>query len=171
MVITCGNCGITVEANQISAPVAGVLFLWCPSCHDGSVKTIGGVVFPIAPAAGMVKGLPEDVERSWQETRRSYSVGAYTACEMMCRKILMHIAVDKADAAEGSTFSGYVDALERSGWITPGLSGAAAQIKNRGNAANHELPASNEADTRTTMYITEYLLKGMYELPPLIVTT
>lgn len=35
---------------------------------------------------------------AWDEARRAHAAAAYTAAEIMCRKILMHIAVDKADA-------------------------------------------------------------------------
>jgi hypothetical protein len=41
------------------------------------------------------------------------------------------------------------------------------KIRDRGNTANHELPASTEDEARTTLAITEYLLKGTYELPHL----
>jgi hypothetical protein len=45
--------------------------------------------------------LPPEIEMAWNEARNAYSVAAFTASEMMCRKILMHIAVDVAGAPCG----------------------------------------------------------------------
>jgi hypothetical protein len=83
---------------------------------------------------------------------------------MMCRKILMHVAVDSAGSAPGKHFAEYVNDLEAKGFITTGLTDVVDQVRDRGNAANHELPASTEAECRTTLAITEHLLRGVYEL-------
>ena len=87
---------------------------------------------------------------------------------MMCRKILMHVAVDKAGSAPGKSFVDYVNELEAEGYITKGLKDVVDQIRKRGNVANHELPASTEQDSLLTMTITEHLLEGLYELPGMV---
>jgi hypothetical protein len=86
---------------------------------------------------------------------------------MMFRKILMHIAVEQASAAVGKNFTEYVDALDQAGYIAPGMKPVVDQIRKRGNAANHDLPASTEQESLATMAITEHLLAAMYELPSL----
>ena len=48
-----------------------------------------------------------------------------------------------------------------------GLKPVVDQIRNRGNKANHELPASSEQESIATMTITQHLLSGVYELPVL----
>lgn len=132
--ITCGSCGKNVSADVVygwppghqaqamaNAPNA-TLWLQCPNCSEGSVKARNGnVVHPVAPTGRNVSGLPRDVEKAWQEARLAHSVGAYTASEMMCRKILMHLAADVAGSGAGLSFEGYVNDLEAKGYIMTNL--------------------------------------------------
>jgi len=166
MVITCGNCGVRVEA-VTKAQTPPIFWLQCPSCGDGSVRVKSGVVYPPAPAGGTIKNLPDDVAKAWREARTAHAVAAYTAAEMMLRKILMHVAVDVAGSKSGEQFLSYVDDLEGAGYITPRLKPVIDKLRRRGNIANHELPASTEDDSLTTLTITEYLLRGIYEMPGL----
>jgi Domain of unknown function (DUF4145) len=149
-------------------PGGDVLWLQCPICGDGSVKTRDGAVYPPASAGGTVPGLPADVERAWREARTAHAVAAYTASEIMCRKILMHVAVDVAGSLPGKRFAEYIDDLESSGYITAGLKPTIDSVRGRGNIANHELPASTEQEALTTLKITEYLLRGTYEISGLV---
>lgn len=180
MSITCGNCGQGVAADvvreggggnpsRVAAPVAGGFVLWlqCPACRDGSVMTASGAVYPVAPTGSPVKNLPPDTAQAWREARTSHAVAAYTASEMMCRKILMHIAVEEAKSKPGDTFAHYIDALEKAGYFPPGLKDAVDKVRQRGNTANHDLPASTEGDSISTLKITEHLLRGIYEIPSL----
>jgi hypothetical protein len=184
--ITCGHCGRSVGAEvvaiegytqqnlgQLHNPgqkVPDKLTLWirCPTCKGGSVKTAEGDVFPSAPAGRLVAGLSPEVEQAWREGRSAHAVAAYTAAEMVFRKILMHVAVDKAGSAPGRGFIDYVNDLESGGYITTGLKGVVDQVRKRGNTANHELSASTERDSLLTMTITEHLLEGLYELPAMV---
>ncbi len=127
-----------------------------------------GVVHPPTPAGGRVPNLPSDVEGAWREVRTAHAVAAYTAAEIMCRKILMHLAVDVVGSAVGRTFAEYVTDLDGAGYVAPGLRPVIDQIRQRGNTANHDLPASTEQDSLTTMAITEHLLRTIYELPGLV---
>jgi hypothetical protein len=139
----------------------------CPHCGDGSVRVSRGLVYPPAPAGGRVKNLPPDVEEAWREACTSHAVASYTCCEIMCRKILMHVAVDTAKSQAGKKFFEYVNDLEAGHYFTPALKPVVDQVRARGNIAAHELPASSEADSLTTLRITEHLLRGIYELPNL----
>jgi hypothetical protein len=87
---------------------------------------------------------------------------------MMCRKILMHLAVDVAKSDVGKSFVQYVGDLEATGYIVKGLAPVVDQVRHRGNVANHELPASTEQDSLVTLQITEHLLRAIYELPGLV---
>lgn len=166
--IKCGNCGEGVAAAIVAQHGGGVLWLLCPSCENGSVRVNSGAVWPVAPAGGSVASLPDDVAQAWREARSAHAVAAYTASEMMCRKILMHLAVDVAGSAPGGTFKGYIEHLDEAGYISTGLKPAIEQIKDRGNGANHQLPASTEAESLVTLQITEHLLRSTYEIPGLI---
>jgi hypothetical protein len=185
--MTCGHCGKDVGAEIVHAdgitssalaaatvdlPVGVALWLRCPVCGEGSVRTKIGprkpsVIYPGARPGRDIPNLPRDLDAAWGEARSAYSVGAYTAAEMMCRKILMHLAVDVAKGKPGKSFVQYIDDLESSGYIMAGLKPVVDQVRDRGNKANHELPASTEQDSRTTLTITQHLLIGIYELPAL----
>jgi hypothetical protein len=130
--------------------------------------TISSAVYPTAPAGRSVEHLPEDVAQAWREARTAHAVAAYTASEMMCRKILMHVAVGVAKSPEGKSFTSYVDDLDTAGYITAGLKTVVDQVRKRGNTANHDLPSSTEKDSVLTLTITEHLLEGVYELPGMV---
>lgn len=177
--IVCGHCGQGVSADvvlqkTVTRNVDGIPthdsvdWLQCPNCRDGSVKTVGGAVYPAAPAGRAVDHLPADVEQAWREGRTAHNVAAYTAAEMMFRKILMHVAVDKTGAEPGARFAEYVDRLASANLIVPALRPVVDQVRHRGNEANHGLPASTEQDSRQTMAITEHLLSVVYELPAMV---
>lgn len=125
-------------------------------------------VFPGPLPGQQVADLPVDVASAWQEARSAFSVNAFTCAEIMCRKILMHVAVDAAKSAPNKKFIEYLDDLDRAGFIASGLRPAVARIKDRGNVAAHDLPASTDADAVLTLRITEHLLQSIYELPGLM---
>lgn len=50
-----------------------------------------------------LSGLPDDVHDLYDEARLCTSTGAYTSAVLTCRKILMHVAVEKG-ASEGENF-------------------------------------------------------------------
>jgi len=79
----------------------------------------------------------------------------------------MHVAVGAAGSKVGLGFKEYVTNLCSKGYVPAGLNDVVMKIRDRGTAANHELPASTEADSRATLMITQHLLKGIYELPGL----
>jgi hypothetical protein len=162
--IICGSCSLGVAAEVVwqSKVHTRRTAMVCPSCAEPSVRLASGAVYPTAPAGGTVKNLPADVEQAWREARTAHAVAAYTASEIMCRKILMHLAVDVAQSKAGKTFVDYIDDLERAGYIATGLTPTVDTIRGRGNAANHELPASTEAESLTTLGITEHLLTSIY---------
>ena len=115
--ITCAHCSHAVAAEVMAGgasarPPTSVLWLLCPNCGDGSVRTADGGVYPPAPSGGTVTGLPADVERAWREARTAHAVAAYTASEIMCRKILMHVAVDVAGSQPNKKFAEYINDLE-----------------------------------------------------------
>ena len=111
--------------------------------------------------------VPDAVNDVWREARSAYGIGAYTASETTCRKILMHLAVDVAGAMRGKTFVEYVNVLDAEGYIAKGLRQVVDQIRTRGNTANHKLPSITEVEAAQTIPIVEYSLHSIYELPAL----
>jgi hypothetical protein len=169
----CGWCLHDVGAEVVSGPSAtstevllgATMWLRCPNCGEGSVKPKHGSPVPGAAPGGVIGNLPPDVAGAWADARAAYSAGAYTASEMMCRKILMHIAVDVAGSEPGKSFVEYVNDLQGKGYITTGLLGVVDRVRQRGNDANHELRSSTQQDATVTFQITDHLLRSTYELP------
>jgi len=90
-------------------------------------------------------------------------VNAFTATEAVCRKILMHIAVDKG-AKEGQTFASYIDHLEKAGYVTPPMHEWVKLIKDHGNEAQHQLRSPERQRAESTLLFTAQLLRSVYEM-------
>ncbi len=69
-------------------------FLICPCCGVGSVM-LDDFIYPPRLEGDGLRGLDEKVGSAYREARICFSHEAYTASVMMCRKILMHVAVNK----------------------------------------------------------------------------
>jgi hypothetical protein len=112
---TCGHCSNQVTGlvvAQASNKYGGQsLWLRCPNCQEGSVKVAHGAVLPGLPFGPSVEGLPADIQDAYEEARQCMAVQAFTAAELICRKILMHVAVEKG-AKAGESFTAYLTHLE-----------------------------------------------------------
>lgn len=162
--ITCPHCDRDVVAAVLAAydHAPSAKWLRCPGCGKGS--TINDNALTPSPLPGeMVDGLPADVDSAFKEARRSLGASAYTASELMCRKILMHVAVDK-HADPGKTFAYYLNYLESQGHLTPPMKPWVDMIRQNGNIATHEIPATDEHRALTTLSFTTQLLRLVYEM-------
>ncbi|WP_179255692.1 DUF4145 domain-containing protein [Streptomyces sp. SS07] len=120
-----------------------------------------GKQFPGPKVGGDVLGLPSDVEQAYEEARSCAGVNAYTATEVMCRKILMHVAVDKG-AESGKAFAFYLSYLSDKGYVTPPMRPWVDEIRKNGNVAVHEIPATDPKRALGTLIFTEQLLRMVY---------
>lgn len=164
--ITCGHCGREVLAAVIAdvhSESPEVRWLRCPSCGRGLVLNAGNVMSPSAPAGEMVEGLPPETEAAYAEARGAMGVGAYTAGELMCRKILMHVAVDKG-AGGNKSFAHYIDYLTSKGYITPPMKPWVDQIRKNGNESTHEIPPADKDRALGTLAFTTQMLRLVYEM-------
>ncbi|WP_082598566.1 MULTISPECIES: DUF4145 domain-containing protein [unclassified Kitasatospora] len=161
---TCGHCGreavAAVIAEATTQGTQSVRWVRCSGCHAGSVYSTDSQFPAPLPGEGL-DGLPEDIKSAHQEARSCAGVEAYTSCEMMCRKILMHVAVDKG-AQEGKTFATYIEYLETGGYTTPPMKPWVDIIRKNGNVAVHEIPATNKDRALSTLIFTEQLLRTVY---------
>ena len=169
---SCGHCGRMVSAAVVaytyvyeqSTYIPTARWIRCTSCGAGSFVSHDGDVYP-GPSVGRdVDGLPDNVQVAYDEARRCAQVNAFTACEMTCRKILMHIAVDKGAAATGLSFKGYVDYLEDNHHVTPAMKPWVDVIRKHGNIAVHDLPHVDRERALGTLTFTEHLLRNVYEM-------
>lgn len=162
--ITCAQCKRDVHAAVVAAAGHGPQVQWlrCPSCDYGSV-TNWDVLAPSSIPGEDVDGLPTDVQSAYGEARSCLGAGAFTAGELMCRKILMHIAVDKG-ALEGKTFAEYLTHLESAGYLTATMKPWVDQIRQNGNISTHEIPAASKDRAFATLAFTTQLLRLVYEM-------
>lgn len=108
--------------------------------------------------------MPPDVASVYNEARECTSDRAFTAAVLACRKLLMHIAVERG-AEAGKSFAHYVDYLAKKHFVPPGSEKWIDRIRTTGNEANHEIVLMKQGDAEDLINFLEMLLKFMYEFP------
>ncbi len=174
---TCGYCGNKVSSEKGyvigqrgdgSGDVAGGIYI-CPNCQGPTFITLKNQRIPDEPFGNEVLNVPEDMSLIYEEARKSASTNCYTAAVLLCRKILMHIAV-KEGADEGKNFLHYVNYLADQGYVPPNGRDWVDHIRKKGNEANHEIVIMGREDARDLLIFVEMLLKFIYEFPGMIST-
>jgi hypothetical protein len=160
----CGHCQRDVSGIVVALYQAGydhIDWLICPSCGKGSVHS--GDVFP-RPIYGLdIEGLPTKVFEAYQEARNCMSVSSYISCELICRNILMYVAVEKG-AKPNLSFVDYLSYLEAKGYITATMKEWVSLIREHGNDAAHDLELPNMTRAECTFMFTLELLRLVYEM-------
>ena len=85
---------------------------------------------------------------------------------MVCRKLLMHIAVEEG-ANEDKSFKYYVDWLEENHYVPPNGKDVVEYIREKGNEANHEIVPMEKEDAEALIGFLELFMKFIYEVPQL----
>ena len=169
----CGFCGAYVAPNRgYFAEVAYGDTPWiliCPNCQNPTFR-FGEVQVPAPVYGNKVSHVPTEVCSLYDNARRCMSVSAYTAAVLVCRKLLMHIAVEK-NAPEGKSFLEYVEYLCEKGYVPPDGKGWVDHIRTRGNEANHEIAEVSRTDAEALISFSEMLLRFVFELPARIPDT
>lgn len=171
----CGFCGASVApdkgwfaarpggSGQASAAIASIYI--CHHCQGPTFFDPSGRRFPGAAFGDGVKDISDEgIATLYDEARRSSAASAYTAAVLCCRKILMHVAVEKG-AREGQSFVAYVEHLAAKGYIPPGARDWVDHIRTKSNEANHEVVVMSAADAEELLSFTGMLLKVVYEFP------
>jgi hypothetical protein len=130
-----------------------------PTFFDQTGKQYPGVAF-----GDSVGHLPVEVATLYEEARNSMTVNAFTSVVLICRKLLMHLAVEKGAPANKS-FLEYVEYLAAQGFVPPNGKGWVDYIRKKGNEANHEIKVMAEKDAKDLVTFSEMLLKFVYEFP------
>jgi hypothetical protein len=171
---TCGHCGASLAsergfAGEVHEGRGGHVFehtyiYVCHYCHQPTYVG-GGRQTPGVPYGIHVTDIADAAVRElYDEARRATSAGCYTAAVLCCRKLLMHIAVDK-DAKEGESFACYVDYLASKGYVPPDARDCVDHIRKKGNEANHEINIMKPPDAEELLDYIGILLKLIYEFP------
>lgn len=137
----------------------------CPNCSEPTYfDKISNQQIPGTLFGEDVFSLPENVEKTYHEARLSSAIGAYTASVLICRKLLMNIAVEKG-AQEGLKFIQYIEYLSDKGYVPPDGKGWVDHIRNKGNDATHEIKIMDAEDAHDLISFIGMLLKLVYEFP------
>lgn len=142
-----------------------IRYILCPTCAHASIwhKDTNEII-PSSNPGKKIEGLSPIVESVYEEARKCFSVGAYTANELLCRKLIMNIAVDKG-AQENQSFKHYIEYLEQENFITSMIKNWADRIRDNGNEATHEIDTPNKKRAKSTFLFTIQLLTIIYEMP------
>jgi uncharacterized protein DUF4145 len=116
-----------------------------------------------SPAHGNdVEHVPEDINKLYNQARNCMKQSAYTATVLLCRKLLMHIGVEKG-APTGKNFLEYVNYLSDKNYVPPDGKVWVDHIRKKGNEANHEIVIMGQEDAKDLINFLEMLLKFIYE--------
>lgn len=160
----CGYCGKDVASNKgyfTDGNPKGNIYI-CHKCNKPTL-VFEGKQFPGELPGKPVENLPKEIDDLYLEAQRCVSAGAFTACILVCRKILMHIGHDKG--AKGANFFEYVNFLHEKHYIPPDSEGWVHYIRQKGNEANHEIVIADRDEAIGLLVLTEMLMRIIYELP------
>jgi len=166
MGFTCGYCGREAAPNKMYQDTNSIgRILICPSCTQPSFFGAGSLQVPSVRMGRDVAGISsKDIATLYNEARDCTSAGAFNATVMICRKILMNLAVQHG-AEENKNFLHYVDHLTNSGFVPPQGRQWVDAIRTKGNEANHEIALMDKKDAQLILHFTEALLRFNYEMP------
>ncbi|OOH99210.1 hypothetical protein BIW15_23025 [Vibrio sp. SALL6] len=171
----CGYCGDKVsstkglpigEHGDGSGQVIGGIWI-CSNCHAPTFFSPNHGKFPESSFGNAVSHVPEELYSLYKEARRCTSQNCYTAAVLLCRKILMNIAVELG-AEAGKSFVTYINHLSVENYIPPNARHWVDHIRQKGNEANHEVHAMTVDDAKELVLFTEMLLKLVFEFPKLV---
>lgn len=167
----CGYCGADTApaqgyyANPDNTGHQGWILI-CTNCNRPTfIDRFRSSIISTTPAAKMgkeVSGLPTDVEKLYDDARLCTSAGAYTAAVLSCRKILMHVAVEKG-ATPNKSFIEYVEFLADKNYIPHDGRDWVDYIRTKSNEANHEIQVMTAEDAEDLITFVEMLLRLVYE--------
>lgn len=172
IVIACPFCSGT-QAVKIAYTLADyeppqVLWARCVNCKCGFVIN-NGAISPAPMPLTAIRGLDPETEVAWQEIRSCLGAGANTAAVHMCRKVLLHIAVEEGlpesdDRGWAPSFAACIDYLVERGDVTPRMKPWVDKIRNVGNEGAHELKQIPADKALLVARFTMQLLVVMYEI-------
>ena len=165
---TCGYCHNRVAVDSGYGNLSeGTDIRICSHCDNPTFFSNKDGQIPGVLQGITVKNLPDDVKNLYNEARRCMAVSAYTSVVMLCRKLLMHIAVEKG-AEKNKKFYVYVNWLDENNYIPPDGKGWVNYIRDKGNDANHEIQLMNHQDAEKLMAFIGMLMKIVYEFPSML---
>ncbi len=168
MSYVCGYCGNKVAPDQgygarhKNTGAYRYIFI-CPNCAQPTYFADGGKQTPSVRIGNDVADITDSgVSVLYNQARDCISVGAYTASTLLCRKILMNLAVQYG-AEAGKSFIEYIDYLDNAGHIPPNGKAWVDRNRAKGNEVAHEIRLIEENEALQIIKFTELFLKFSYE--------
>jgi len=172
----CGYCGTKVSSDrgyrgvkQVTRnhrPDSQPIFIYiCSGCKQPVYFDEHFVQHPSSIYGENIENIPkEEIKILYNEARHCSSCGAFSAAVMCCRKLLMHIAVDKG-APENKKFIEYIDYLVDNHYIHDESKEWVDLIRLIGNDANHEIKIMTEKDAKLLIDFISMILKILFDYP------
>ena len=180
--VTCPDCGsgtmLAIAQGDLPATAKKELsggssaWLMCNVCGMGTFamgySSSPAKLYPRAKPLNLPNYLDEDVRKTALEALGCYTVDAFTACTLMCRKIIFHMAVDAGlpeknergfapsffDCVEHLVEEGYITKRQKEQWVD--------SVRVWGNTATHELDSLDGKVALSALEFTFQLLKMVY---------
>ncbi len=173
----CGYCGNQVASAEgySTQDTLGARILICPLCNFPTIFLRSSVSsqpiqIPDVLPGVLVPDVPESLASLYEEARASVAAGAFTASVLVCRKMLMDLAVEQGDEyRRGKQFFDYVKYLATTIFAPPHGEDWLNKIREQGNKATHELGTMSKDDALLLIKFIEMLLRMLYEFPALLV--
>lgn len=171
----CGYCNTNVSSvkgyklghhGDGSGEQIGALYM-CPNCGGPNFFAPTNRRYPSPALGNTVQHVPNDLNDLYEEARRCTGEGCYTSAVLLCRKMLMNIAVTQG-AKEGLKFIEYVIYLSDNGYTPPNGKHWVDHIRKKGNEATHEIAIMEEDDAKELIVFIEMLLRFIYEFPSMV---
>lgn len=169
----CGYCSSIVSSEKGirlgvhddgSGLIEGRGIYICPNCKGPTFFDLNDVQHPGSLVGAELEHIPEDIKVIYQEARRCISVNANTGAVLLCRKLLMNIAVSLGAVIDKS-FAYYVQFMFDEGHITKNSLEWVDHIRKQGNSATHEIVIMTNEEAKLTLLFTEMILKNNFEYP------
>lgn len=160
---TCGYCSSFVAPDRGYYGNKSKICI-CPYCSQPTYFDSVSRQTPGRSYGNSISSLPEDIGKIYNEARICITISAHTASAMLCRKLLMNIAVHKG-AKEGLSFLDYVKFLDENSYILSDGKEWVDYIRKGGNDANHKICLVEKKDAKILLEFCEMLLKLVFEFP------
>lgn len=143
----------------------------CPHCTQPtlftySVRTGVWIQVPKPLPLSPITDAKDDVKDLFEEARKCMSTESYTAVAMICRKLLMNIAVDHG-AEENQKFKVYVEYIQSENLVSKSATELLTEIKDIGNDANHEIPQVSVEKANQIIELTNEVIRQIYKVKTL----
>lgn len=171
---TCGFCSNKVAPHigyYATAPINSkdrIYVMICPNCGKPTFLDNQGDQTPNVRIGNEVAGITDEgVKELYNQARDCSSLNAYTATTLLCRKILMNLAVQYG-AEPGRAFADYITFLDSKGYVPPNGKNWVDRIRTKGNEATHEIRLIEKNEAIQILKFTEMLLKFAYEFQDML---